>query len=98
MTTTSGLSAFAEVNALVAEAGSVLNLKKGLVDAISACEREVTISIPLHRDSGIEVLTGYRVQHSSARGPRKGGIRFHQDVDIDAVSYTHLTLPTTERV
>ena len=85
MTTTSGLSAFAEVNALVAEAGSVLNLKKGLVDAISACEREVTISIPLHRDSGIEVLTGYRVQHSSARGPRKGGIRFHQDVDIDEV-------------
>ena len=85
MTTTSGVSAFAEVNELVAQAGSVLNLKKGLVDAISACEREVTISIPLHRDSGIEVLTGYRVQHSSARGPRKGGIRFHQDVDIDEV-------------
>ena len=35
MTTTSGLSAFAEVNALVAEAGSVLNLKKGLVDALA---------------------------------------------------------------
>ena len=85
MTTTSSGSAFAEVNELVAQAGSVLNLKKGLVDAISACEREVTISIPLHRDSGIEVLTGYRVQHSSARGPRKGGIRFHQDVDIDEV-------------
>jgi glutamate dehydrogenase (NAD(P)+) len=85
MTTTSGISAFAEVNELVAQAGSVLNLKKGLVDAISACEREVTISIPLHREDGIEVLTGYRVQHSSARGPRKGGIRFHQDVDIDEV-------------
>ena len=85
MTTTSGVSAFAEVNELVAQAGSVLNLKKGLVDAISACEREVTISIPLHREDGIEVLTGYRVQHSSARGPRKGGIRFHQDVDIDEV-------------
>ena len=85
MTTTSGVSAFAEVNELVAQAGSVLNLKKGLVDAISACEREVTISIPLHRDSGIEVLTGYRVQHSSARGPRKGGIRFHQNVDLDEV-------------
>ena len=85
MTTTSSGSAFAEVNELVAQAGAVLNLKKGLVDAISACEREVTISIPLHRDSGIEVLTGYRVQHSSARGPRKGGIRFHQDVDIDEV-------------
>jgi glutamate dehydrogenase (NAD(P)+) len=85
MTTKSGHSAFAEVNQLVAQAGEILKLKKGLVDAISACEREVTISIPLHREDGIEVLTGYRVQHSSARGPRKGGIRFHQDVDIDEV-------------
>jgi len=85
MTTKSGHSAFAEVNELVAQAGEILKLKKGLVDAISACEREVTISIPLHREDGIEVLTGYRVQHSSARGPRKGGIRFHQDVDIDEV-------------
>jgi glutamate dehydrogenase (NAD(P)+) len=85
MTTSSGHSAFAEVNELVAHAGEILKLKKGLVDAISACEREVTISIPLHRKDGIEVLTGYRVQHSSARGPRKGGIRFHQDVDIDEV-------------
>jgi glutamate dehydrogenase (NAD(P)+) len=85
MTTKSGHSAFAEVNELVAQAGEILRLKKGLVDAISACEREVTISIPLHKEDGIEVLTGYRVQHSSARGPRKGGIRFHQDVDIDEV-------------
>jgi glutamate dehydrogenase (NAD(P)+) len=85
MTTKSGHSAFAEVNELVAQAGEILKLKKGLVEAISACEREVTISIPLHREDGIEVLTGYRVQHSSARGPRKGGIRFHQDVDIDEV-------------
>jgi glutamate dehydrogenase (NAD(P)+) len=85
MTTKSAHSAFAEVNERVAQAGEILNLEKGLIDAISSCEREVTISIPLHRDSGIEVLTGYRVQHSSARGPRKGGIRFHQDVDIDEV-------------
>jgi len=85
MTVQSGHSAFAEVNQLVAQAGDVLKLRKGLVDAITSCEREVTISIPLHREDGIEVLTGYRVQHSSARGPRKGGIRFHQDVDIDEV-------------
>ena len=78
-------SAFGEVNARVIQAGEILNLKRGLVDAITSCEREVTISIPLHREDGIEVLTGYRVQHSSARGPRKGGIRFHQDVDIDEV-------------
>ncbi len=78
-------NAFAQVNERVAQAGEYLNLPKGLVQAISSCEREVVISIPLHHSDDIEVLTGYRVQHSSARGPRKGGIRFHQDVDLDEV-------------
>jgi glutamate dehydrogenase (NAD(P)+) len=83
--THSGSSAFDEVNEKVAQAGELLNLKLGVIKALSSCEREVVISIPLRRDSDVEVLTGYRVQHSSARGPRKGGIRFHQDVDLDEV-------------
>ena len=78
-------NAFAQVNQRVAQAGDFLDLPKGLVQAISSCEREVVISIPLHHSDDIEVLTGYRVQHSSARGPRKGGIRFHQAVDLDEV-------------
>ena len=78
-------NAFAQVNDRVSQAGEYLDLPKGLVQAISSCEREVVISIPLHHSDDIEVLTGYRVQHSSARGPRKGGIRFHQDVDLDEV-------------
>jgi len=78
-------SAFAQVNQRVAQAGHILKIDQGVINAISSCEREVVISIPLHRQSGIDVLTGYRVQHSSARGPRKGGIRFHQDVDLDEV-------------
>ncbi len=78
-------NAFAQVNQRIAQAGEFLDLPKGLVQAISSCEREVVISIPLHHSDDIEVLTGYRVQHSSARGPRKGGIRFHQDVDLDEV-------------
>ncbi len=73
----SGSSAFAEVNEKVAQAGELLALKPGLIRALSSCEREVVISIPLRRGDDMEVLTGYRVQHSSARGPRKGGIRFH---------------------
>lgn len=81
----SGSSAFDEVNEKVAQAGALLNLKPGVIKALSSCEREVVISIPLRRDNDVEVLTGYRVQHSSARGPRKGGIRFHQDVDLDEV-------------
>ena len=83
--THSGSSAFAEVNEKVAQAGELLGLKNGVIQALSSCEREVVISIPLRRNNDVEVLTGYRVQHSSARGPRKGGIRFHQDVDLDEV-------------
>jgi len=83
--THSGSSAFDEVNEKVAQAGELLNIKPGVIKALSSCEREVVISIPLRRDHDVEVLTGYRVQHSSARGPRKGGIRFHQSVDLDEV-------------
>ncbi len=83
--THSGSSAFSEVNEKVAQAGEILGLKPGVISALSSCEREVVISIPLRRGDDVEVLTGYRVQHSSARGPRKGGIRFHQDVDLDEV-------------
>jgi glutamate dehydrogenase (NAD(P)+) len=81
----SGSSAFDEVNQKVAQAGEILKIKPGVIKALSSCEREVVISIPLRRDDDVEVLTGYRVQHSSARGPRKGGIRFHQAVDLDEV-------------
>ena len=78
-------SAFAEVNEKVRQASEILGLKPGLVQALQQCEREVVVSIPLRRQTGLEVLTGYRVQHSSARGPRKGGIRFHHEVNLDEV-------------
>jgi glutamate dehydrogenase (NAD(P)+) len=49
-------------------------------------ERELTVSVPVQMDDGsLKVFKGYRVQHSSTRGPCKGGIRFHPDVDIDEV-------------
>lgn len=78
-------SAFEEVNRRVLQAGEILGLKPGMISALQQCEREVVISIPLRRGDSLEVLRGYRVQHSSARGPRKGGIRFHQEVDLDEV-------------
>ncbi|NBR93917.1 MAG: glutamate dehydrogenase, partial [Actinobacteria bacterium] len=56
-----------------------------MVQTLQSCEREVVISIPLRRKNDVEVLQGYRVQHSSARGPRKGGIRFHHEVNLDEV-------------
>ena len=49
-------------------------------------ERELKVSIPLVTDSGqLKVYQGYRVQHSTSRGPCKGGIRYHEDVDADEV-------------
>lgn len=49
-------------------------------------EREMKVSIPIKMDDGsLRVFEGYRVQHSSARGPCKGGIRFHQNSDMDEV-------------
>jgi glutamate dehydrogenase (NAD(P)+) len=79
------LSPFEEVNQRVAKAGEYLKLKPGIVKALQSCERELVISIPMRRGDDVDVLQGYRVQHSSARGPRKGGIRFHQHVNLDEV-------------
>lgn len=79
-------SAFEDVNRFVRGAANQLEVADDIVAAIVACEREVVVSLPLRRDDGrIEVLTGYRVQHSQSRGPRKGGIRFHKTVDLDDV-------------
>ena len=77
-------SSFEEVNEQVVRAAEILGLRNGIVNVLTSCEREAVISIPMHDDEGnVEVLSGYRVQHSSARGPRKGGIRFHQNVNLD---------------
>lgn len=63
-----------------------LVLDDGLRALIRQPERELTVSVPIRRDDGnISVYTGFRVQHSSARGPCKGGIRFHPVVDLDEV-------------
>lgn len=53
---------------------------------LSRAEREIAVSIPVVMDDGtIKLFEGYRVQHSSLRGPHKGGIRYHSDTDIDEV-------------
>lgn len=68
------------------ETFDLLELDSGLRAIIRSAEREMTVSIPIVRDDGsISVFAGYRVQHSSARGPYKGGIRFHPIVDLDEV-------------
>ena len=77
-------SSFEEVNEQVMRAGELLGVQSGIIEVLTSCERETVIAIPMYDEEGkIEVLSGYRVQHSSARGPRKGGIRFHQNVNLD---------------
>jgi glutamate dehydrogenase (NAD(P)+) len=63
-----------------------LNLDEGLWKILRLPGREITVHIPVQMDDGrIEVFTGYRVQHSIARGPGKGGIRYSPDVTLDEV-------------
>ena len=67
-------------------AARLLGLDDGLQKVMRAPSREVTVHIPVTLDDGrLEVFTGYRVQHSIARGPAKGGIRFAPDVTLDEV-------------
>lgn len=55
-------------------------------EALKYPERELTVNFPVEMDNGhTKIFTGYRVQHSSLRGPCKGGIRFHPDVDMEEV-------------
>lgn len=63
-----------------------LNLDEGLWKVLRYPNREIIVHIPVQMDSGrLEVFTGYRVQHSIARGPGKGGIRYAPDVSLDEV-------------
>jgi len=63
-----------------------IKLDPGVHKLIRQSERELTVGIPIEKDDGeIEVYTGYRVQHNSARGPCKGGIRYHPNTNLDEV-------------
>jgi glutamate dehydrogenase (NAD(P)+) len=68
------------------EAAMRLKLDDGMQKVLRTPAREITVNIPVQLDDGrLEVFTGYRVQHSVARGPAKGGIRFAPDVTLDEV-------------
>jgi len=68
------------------EAAQRLRLDDGMCKVLRSPAREITVHIPVQLDDGrLEVFTGYRVQHSIARGPAKGGIRFAPDVTLDEV-------------
>jgi len=67
-------------------AAEILDLDPGLRKVLRNTKRELTVHFPVVMDDGrLEVFTGYRVHHNTARGPSKGGIRYHPDVTLDEV-------------
>ncbi len=68
----------------LAGAAKILNIDEGLHQVLSKPKRQLIVHFPVvHDDGRIEVFEGYRVQHNISRGPTKGGIRYHPDVDIE---------------
>lgn len=67
----------------LAMAAKYLDLDPGLHEVLSRPKRQLIVNFPVVMDNGeVEVFEGYRVQHNTSRGPTKGGIRYHPDVDV----------------
>lgn len=71
---------------VVKQAAEILGYEESDYEAIKYPERELKVSVPVQMDDGtVKVFEGYRIQHSTSRGPAKGGIRFHPNVNNDEV-------------
>lgn len=69
------------------EAAEAMHLDPNLRERLKLPQRSLIVSIPVKMDDGhVEVFTGYRVQHDTARGPSKGGIRYHPEVNLGEVA------------
>ena len=63
-----------------------LGLKPNIANTLEMPDRELTVEVPFRKDNGeMESVLGFRVQHNNTRGPFKGGIRYHEHVDIEEV-------------
>lgn len=86
MSTTKTYNPYDNVQAVVKNAAAILGYSHDDYEAVLYPERELKVSIPVRMDDGsVHCFEGYRVQHSTSRGPAKGGIRYHQNVNIDEV-------------
>jgi glutamate dehydrogenase (NAD(P)+) len=81
-----GLTAFEAVNRYVDEAARLVDLDDEMYSVLTSTYREISVQIPVRLDSGdVIVARGYRVQHNGARGPYKGGVRYHPTADLEEV-------------
>ena len=80
------MNVYQEMLGQLDKSAKLLGLKTSDYVTLRVPERELTVAVPVEMDDGhVEVFTGYRIQHSSSRGPCKGGIRFHPEVNLDEV-------------
>ncbi len=87
LTKNPGASFLANAQASLTSAAQALNLEPNIFALLRTNSRSLIVSLPVEMDDGhIEVFTGYRVQHTTARGPAKGGIRYHPSVTLEEVS------------
>jgi glutamate dehydrogenase/leucine dehydrogenase len=67
------------------KAANVMHLDESVKKILAITNNEIVVNFPVKMDNGeVEVFTGYRVQHNNALGPYKGGLRYHDTVDLDA--------------
>ena len=79
-------SVFEEVNLFFDAAADRLGLEDGLRQMLKRPWRELLVQVPVRMDDGrVNVFNGFRVQHNGARGPYKGGVRFHPNADLEEV-------------
>ena len=79
-------SAFEAAEQYFEEAAAVMNLTSSMRELLLIPEREVKVQVPIKRDNGeIATFVGFRMQHNSKRGPMKGGLRYHHEVNADEV-------------
>jgi glutamate dehydrogenase (NAD(P)+) len=80
------ISAFEAAEQYFEEAASVMGLSDSMRELLLIPEREVKVQVPIRRDDGrIASFIGFRIQHNSKRGPMKGGLRYHHEVNADEV-------------
>jgi glutamate dehydrogenase (NAD(P)+) len=80
------VSPFEQTNHYICEASRTMELGARVERLLLTPEGEHHVTVPIERDNGeLAVFAGYRIQHNSARGPMKGGLRFHPSVDAEEV-------------
>lgn len=79
------IDVFSETAQLIRTVGKEYGYKKDLIESFISPDRIVEVKLPVNIDGKIQLFKGYRSQHNNSRGPYKGGIRFHEEVNREEV-------------